>query len=222
MLAEELRIDFGPEPQREHRRGQPARRDQARQQRRGGRDDDTHVAGGDRRKHPRACGRHVEVRREPAIRVDLVRGQRQHRARGRAVVEALECRQEESRVGGGLFGVRVGGDDEHDESIARLMRAKRRVQRASCRRQAGDRAAVVAEPRAAGGRSKQGLKREGRGGRHDRRDLTRDRRPDWRDLKARPTCRRIFARMSVVEWPGSIVARTTRPPRASTTSRPTI
>ena len=128
MLAEELRVDFGPEPQREHGRGQPARRDQAWQQRRRGRDDDAHVAGGDRRKHPRACGRHVKVRREPAVRVHLVRGQRQHGGCGRAVVEALECRQEESRVGRGFLGVRVGGDDKDDQSITRLMRAKRRVQ----------------------------------------------------------------------------------------------
>ena len=171
MLAEELRIDFGPEPQREDGRRQPARRDQARQQRRRGRDDDTDVAGRDRRQDARTCGRHVQVRRQSAIRVYLVRRQRQHRGCGCAVVETFECRQEESSVGRGLVCVRVGGDDEHDESIPRLMRAKRRVKGAACRRQPGDRAAIMGESCAAGGRSKQGLKREGRGGRHDRRDL---------------------------------------------------
>jgi hypothetical protein len=58
--------------------------------------------------------RDVEVRRQPAIRVDLVRRKRDDEAGGVRVGSPLEGGQEEPRVRGELLHVGVGRrDDDH-------------------------------------------------------------------------------------------------------------
>ncbi len=60
------------------------------------------------------------MRREAAIRIDLVRWKWQDRSLDLGVRQALECREEEADVDGLLLDVRVAGHDEQDRS--RVMR----------------------------------------------------------------------------------------------------
>ena len=93
---------------------EPGGRAQARQERRGGRDHQPRGARAQRMKGAGARRRDVEVRRQAAIGIDLVRRERHHEVRGVGVRHAFEGRQEEPRVRGELLHVRVGRGDEHD------------------------------------------------------------------------------------------------------------
>ena len=64
------------------------------------------------------------MRRQAAIRIDLVRRERQDRARRVRVRQPFERGEEEPRVGGELLDVGVGrDDDEHDAAAARCAAA---------------------------------------------------------------------------------------------------
>ena len=82
----------------------------------------------------RARRRDIEVRRQPAIGIDLVRRKRQHDALDLGVGQALECREEESRIVGGALDV---GVRRHDEQRSALHGGGRRGHRPCCRGEAG-------------------------------------------------------------------------------------
>ena len=99
-------------------RQQPAGSAQPRQQRGGRGDNHAGGAGGGRVQRARASRHHAHVRREAAVGINLVRGQRQHRVLHRALRQPLDRGQEEADVRGHLLGVPVGRDDGDDGAAA--------------------------------------------------------------------------------------------------------
>ena len=130
------------------RRGeQTLRRAHPRQQRRRRRDDDPRGAAGDGVKRPGARRRHADVRRQAAVRIDLVRGKRQDRAIRRRPARALRApRRKNADVGDGLLEIGVARDDVQHDAVRQRVRGRRDVQRFGRRRQAGHRRAGASMP----------------------------------------------------------------------------
>ena len=101
--------------------------------------------------------------RQPAIRIHLVRRQRDDSVRQRRVAKPLERVEEVAGVGGHLLHVAVGGDDDDGQLVGRAVGAQGDVQRSGRRRQAGDHAAVEIQTGFRRGRTEQRPKCEGAG-----------------------------------------------------------
>ena len=90
--------------------------------------------------------------REPAIRVDLVRGKRQHGLLGRVRGQPFEGADEELDVGDGLLDVGVTRDDRQHHAVRQRLRGGGHKQRLGGRGQARHRArgGIHARPRDGG------------------------------------------------------------------------
>jgi hypothetical protein len=108
------RRDLLVRPQDQSGRFQARRRAEPRKQRGRRGDDQPRRARAQPVERARARGGDVEVRRQAAIRIDLVRGKRDGLARGVGVREPFEDGEKEPRVGGELLHVRVGRRHEDD------------------------------------------------------------------------------------------------------------
>ena len=193
-----------------HRRAEHAlRRAHARQQGRAGRDDDAGDAAGEGVEGRGPHRRHADVRRHAAIRIHLVRRHGQHGAFDRGFRQAFERGQEEPHVGHCRVELRVARHDIQDDAVGHGAGGRRHEQGLGGRAQAGYGARGHVEAAARDGGLEDGPEVEGCGGRH-RFTALRDQRGGFATLSM----------MLVVEYPVSNRTRTTRPPLASTISRP--
>jgi hypothetical protein len=124
-VGQQLRIDLGSRSNLECGAEQTVGRADARQQRRGRRDDEARRPAGGTVQCRCARGRDAEVRHHAAIRIDLERRKGQHRTVGRGAGCALERGEEEPRVGGHLLDVLVRRHDEHRRRRRRSADARR-------------------------------------------------------------------------------------------------
>ena len=152
----------------------------------------------------------VEVYGQASIRVDFMARERQDGARGFAFAEAGHRCEEGPRVGCHLFDVPISRDD-HDDEV--MQRGRCHVQRLGSRRQARHVPVGYAEPGAAGRGLEDCAKGQGGRSRHNGTDSRSGNLTFYR---------LIFSMIALVEYPLSTGIRTTRPPRATIVSRPTI
>ena len=156
-LAEVVRRDLHPGSDGEAGRGEPRRRAQARQQRPRGRDDDARLARREQVQGPRARGRHLEVQRQAAVRIDFLRRKRRHRALEVGRRQPLEHAKKKARVGRELLDDGVGGrDGDHAAGLRGEMKGGRG--RTEPRQTAGR----PGEPGSRGGQLQQGSESERR------------------------------------------------------------
>ena len=97
QLREIDRRDLLARLQIERRAEKPARSADARHQGRGRRDHDAGGAGADAVQRPRAHRRHADVRRQPPVRIHLVRGERQNGPIGRGAGQPFHARPRRRR-----------------------------------------------------------------------------------------------------------------------------
>ena len=108
---------------------QPSRRGHAGQQRRSGRDDDADLSAAHRVQRAGPRRRHADVRLQPAIWVDLMRGKRQHGSVRTRAGHTLQSRQEERDILDRLFDLAVARHDVPDDTLGTVLRGRSHKQR---------------------------------------------------------------------------------------------
>ena len=96
-----------------------------------------------------ALRRDLEVGRKAAVRIDFLRRKCKDLTLDVGIAEAGEHTKKESRVGHGLFDLRIG---RHDEEHRRLLRGDGRMERRGWERQPGKSRRSATKARAGGGR----------------------------------------------------------------------
>ena len=141
LLGQQERADVDPGRQVHRRRGELSGRHQPRQER--GRRDHDHagLARDDLGQGARASGRDLQVRRQAAIGVDFVAGQRHDGVGDGGFAQAFEGIKEIAGVRRQLVDVRVGRHDDDRQILRRGVGAERDVQPTSRRGQAREGAA---------------------------------------------------------------------------------
>ena len=122
QLTQIRRGDFLSRPKVDGRVKQTLRRADAREQRRRGSDNDASRGSRQRMERPRARRGDADVRRQSAIRVDLMRGKRQHRPIRGGGGKSLQGRQKEAHIADGLLEVAVAWHDVQDNPVRHRVR----------------------------------------------------------------------------------------------------
>ena len=129
VLEQQQRVEVDRPADRDGGGAQPLGRAHPRPQRGRRGHDDTAGSARQRVHRPRAGRGHVEVRRELAIRIDLVRRAREHGLLHADVVPALERSEKEADVVDQRIDVAIGRDDDEDRAAT----GRRRDARAPAR-----------------------------------------------------------------------------------------
>ena len=143
-----------------------ARRADSRQQRRRRRHHHPRRAGAGGVKRAGPDRRHADVRRQPAVGIDFVRGERQNGQLGGGAGQPFHRREEEGDVLDRLLDVAVAGHHVPDHAARQAVRGGGHVQRLRGRREAGDDAGGHVHPAAGDGGLQEPAEIERGGGGH--------------------------------------------------------